>query len=94
MTAYTDHYTQRRAELNGPEAAKRAEEWNAEHYDEVVTDLHTYSIVRDDRQTGWYDPGYGVRDDENGTLMNEEPFATEAKALMWALHHCGGDACK
>lgn len=48
--------------------------------DEPAKPRFTYSIEWDDRQTGWYDPGWGVRNDQTGILMNEEPFATERKA--------------
>lgn len=40
----------------------------------------TWSIVRDDRQSGWFDPGYGVRNDQDGVLENDEPIATHKRA--------------
>lgn len=47
---------------------------------------HTYSIVTDDRQSGFFDPGYGVRDDLVGVLMNEEPLSMRrAERLLEAL---------
>lgn len=45
-----------------------------------------WSIVTDDRQSGWYDPGYGVRSDRDGCLENEEPLSMRAaEALLERL---------
>lgn len=46
----------------------------------------TYSLVSDDRQTGWYDPDMGVRCDQDGVLENEEPLSMrKAEELLEQL---------
>lgn len=40
----------------------------------------SWSIVSDDRQSGWYDPGIGVRCDQDGVLENEVPLQSDRKA--------------
>lgn len=40
----------------------------------------SYSIVTDARQSGYFDAGYGVRNEADGVLENHEPFETERQA--------------
>lgn len=43
----------------------------------------TWSVVSDDRQSGWYDSGWGVRCDQDGILENQEPLSMRRAEELW-----------